>query len=828
MLTTDQQLTLTYKQMFGLNNIDNTLGNTTFQGNIYVTNKLDVFGNSLILNDTSCNSFLSVNGNSNIFNNDATVNSIINISGATTLNGNVSIGSNLSISGNSTIYGLTSVSNKTMFFNTFTVGSNLYVGGAIRFGSNFKCNTIRSIDNTPDNTDLNIIADKIHIGTTNSNIYIQGTTVNLITENLDIQDNLVTLNIDPNTANAFDDGSLAGIQIQSNNNNIGYIRVTEDGLRYEIKAPQDNLSWYIATTDSDNNLNVSGSSILNNSVTISSLMYVSGNTILQGNTTLNSSLNVSGNSLIQGATTITGNLYISGGTLLQGYTTINSTLTVNNNLIINGASTINSLLYISGNTNINGQLTISSVLNVNGNTLILGNITINSQLSVSNNTIIEGDSTVLACINISGNANLHNTNIYGSILVSGNTIFNSATTINSQLVVNGTSYLNNNITIGSNLDIIGNIISNIPEYPDNLTAKNAGIAIWEFYRTGGIIKIRLNDQPPIITLLGNTTESISLGNTYTDPGAYALDFAGNQNIIYITSLAISGTNNLLSDNILITGTSTLISQTSTLSSGSYIITYQATDSSGNIGFNYRLLTINNPMVSVQLNTSPQSLQYFTRLFTPNNSKKWTLSYWTYSTSMLNGQGAIFYSSSHTAIAFNHGGNLRTWLAEANPYIQLLNTLIPSLNTWTNVVITYDSTLSDSSKRYMCYYNNVLMTSTGSASSNNLPLDYVIGHFANQNTWYIGNRILNDSQFQGYLSQFIFVDNQALTPSSFGYLNSNNNWTATPYSGTFGPNGFYLTFNDSSNVGLDSSGNNNNWISNGIDGSNIVSTNNIPQ
>ena len=826
MLTTDQQLTLTYKQMFGLNNIDNTLGNTTFQGNIYVVNKLDVFGNSLILNDTSCNSFLSVNGNSNIFNNDATVNSIINISGATTLNGNVSIGSNLSISGNSTIYGLTSVSNKTMFFNTFTVGSNLYVGGAIRFGSNFKCNTIRSIDNTPDNTDLNIVADKIHIGTTNSNIYIQGTTVNLITNNLDIEDNLVTLNIDPITANAFDDGSLAGLQIQSNNNNIGYIRVTEDGLRYEIKAPQDNLSWYIATTDSDNNLNVSGSSILNNSVTISSLMYVSGNTVLQGNTTLNSSLNVSGNSLIQGATTITGNLYISGGTLLQGYTTINSTLSVNNNLIINGASTINSLLYISGNTNINGQLTISSVLNVNGNTLILGNITINSQLSVSNNTIIEGNSTVLACINISGNANLHNTNIYGSILVSGNTIFNSATTINSQLVVNGTSYLNNNITIGSNLDIIGNIISNIPEYPDNLTAKNAGIAIWGFYRTGGIIKIRLNDQPPIITLLGNTTASISLGNTYTDPGAYALDFAGNQVIIYITSLAISGTSNLLSGNILITEISTLISQTSTLSSGSYTITYQATDSSGNIGFNYRLLTINNPMVSLQLNTSPPSLQYLTRLFTPNNSKKWTLSYWTYCTSNYN-QQTIFYSSNHTAIAYNHSSNLRTWINDI-PFFKILFTPSPSLNKWANVVLTYDSTLSDSSKRYMCYYNNQVQIITSGDNSNNLPLNYVIGDFANPKTWYIGNNIAYNAQFQGYLSQLVFVDNQALTPSSFGYLNSNNNWTATPYSGTFGPNGFYLKFNDSSNVGLDSSGNNNNWISNGINDSNIVSTNNIPQ
>lgn len=640
MLTTDQQLTLTYKQMFGLNNIDNTSGNTTFQGDIYVTNRFDVFGNSLILNDTSCNSFLYVNGNSNIFNNDTTVNSIINISGATTLNGNVSIGSNLSISGNSTIYGLTSVSNKTMFYNTFSIGSNLYVGGAIRFGSNFNCNTIRSIDNIPENTDLNIIADKIHIGTTNSNIYIQGTTVNLITNNLDIEDNLLTLNIDPNTANAFDNGSLSGIQIQSDNNNIGYIRVTEDGLRYQIKAPQDSLSWYIATTDSENNLDVSGPSILNNSVTISSLMYVSGNTVLQGNTTLNSSLNVSGSSLIQGTTTITGNLYISGGSLLQGYTTINSTLNVDNNLIINGASTINSLLYISGYTNINGQLTISSVLNVNGNTLILGGITINSQLSVANNTIIEGNSTILASLNISGNANLHNTNIYGSILVSGNTILNSSTTVNSQLVVNGTSYLNNNITIGSNLNIIGNIISDIPEYPDNLTAKNAGIAIWEFYRTGGIVKIRLNDQAPIITLLGNSTISIIQGDTFTDPGIVAIDYLNNHVLAYITNIGNNTTN------ILISGTSTLITQTSSLPIGVYTITYTATDSDGNIGYNTRNINITNPMFIRQyinngilyrygatvnngwLNMNVSTNTNYTNMKNQNN---WTVECWIYPT-----------------------------------------------------------------------------------------------------------------------------------------------------------------------------------------------------
>ena len=35
-LTTDDRLTLVYKTMFGLNNIDNTSGNTTLQGQSFI------------------------------------------------------------------------------------------------------------------------------------------------------------------------------------------------------------------------------------------------------------------------------------------------------------------------------------------------------------------------------------------------------------------------------------------------------------------------------------------------------------------------------------------------------------------------------------------------------------------------------------------------------------------------------------------------------------------------------------------------------------------------------------------------------------------------
>ena len=111
--------------------------------------------------------------------------------------------------------------------------------------------------------------------------------------------------------------------------------------------------------------------------------------------------------------------------------------------------------------------------------------------------------------------------------------------------------------------------------------------------------------------------------------------------------------------------------------------------------------------------------------------------------------------------------------------------------------------------------------------NNLILNQVLYEFTNTNTFWIGNRPQLDSQFIGYLSQFIFVDNQALTPSSFGTL-INNTWVVNKYTGTFGPNGWYLDFSNASDPGLDISGNNNNWTISNISLNNIVTNNICPQ
>ncbi len=62
----------------------------------------------------------------------------------------------------------------------------------------------------------------------------------------------------------------------------------------------------------------------------------------------------------------------------------------------------------------------------------------------------------------------------------------------------------------------------------------------------------------------------------------------------------------------------------------------------------------------------------------------------------------------------------------------------------------------------------------------------------------------------YIAEAHLVDGQQLEPTDFGYFNEVNAWVPLEYTGTHGGAGWYLEFNDAANLGLDTSGNNNDW------------------
>lgn len=133
--------------------------------------------------------------------------------------------------------------------------------------------------------------------------------------------------------------------------------------------------------------------------------------------------------------------------------------------------------------------------------------------------------------------------------------------------------------------------------------------------------------------------------------------------------------------------------------------------------------------------------------------------------------------------------------------------------WYHIVLYVDTTQAVNTNGVRIYVNGVNQTLTftnytsGSLCSVNNAVEQALG------------RVLTTQYFDGYLTDVNFIDGQALTPASFGAIDSSTGvWAPRPYSGTYGTNGFYLKFANTSSVaalGNDSSGNNNTWTVNNV-------------
>jgi hypothetical protein len=140
--------------------------------------------------------------------------------------------------------------------------------------------------------------------------------------------------------------------------------------------------------------------------------------------------------------------------------------------------------------------------------------------------------------------------------------------------------------------------------------------------------------------------------------------------------------------------------------------------------------------------------------------------------------------------------------------------------WYHIVAVLDTTQATANDRVKVYVNGVQVTAFNTTNNPTQNSDLGVNTAA---THYLSTYNGTNEPFDGYLAEVNFIDGQALTPSSFGTTDVNGIWQPTPYTGTYGTNGFYLPFSDksalttSSNVGLgkDFSGNGNYWATNNI-------------
>ena len=261
--------------------------------------------------------------------------SVVDFSGASLLN--VNDISAQSIHTNSVslqnLYASGTISGGTIYANTALYTPLISSSsGQLTLQSDNVSNSI-TIDNTGT---LNINGSTINIGSVSSNINMMGILNTIETTNLQIYDQLITLN--KNGGNSTSYGS--GFEIEASGSIVGYIKTdTTIGKSYIVKVPNSSTVYTMMLKDSSGNIDMSGNLSINlNNVVINSQtgdIHVGGAFDVSGNTVLSGNASVIGNASITGATHVGGAFDVSGATILNGQLTLNALSNVNKSLLLN-------------------------------------------------------------------------------------------------------------------------------------------------------------------------------------------------------------------------------------------------------------------------------------------------------------------------------------------------------------------------------------------------------------------------------------------------------------------------------------------------------------
>ena len=228
-----------------------------------------------------------------------------------------------------------------------------------------------------------------------------------------------------------------------------------------------------------------------------------------------------------------------------------------------------------------------------------------------------------------------------------------------------------------------------------------------------------------------------------------------------------------------------------------------------------------------------SSDYLTRTFgTPTSSQKWTLSFWV-KRCKLGSTEFVFNTdggNEEDRLQFNSGDTL-TWYEQnssAGTDAELTTSQVfRDVSAWYHIVLARDSTQGTASNRIKLYVNGSQVTALGAAT---YPSQNDSSRWNTAVAHEIGAR--NGGTFVNlYMAEVCFIDGSQLAADQFGEFDEDSGiWKPIDVSGlTFGNNGFYLDFEDSSALGNDVSGNDNDFTVNNltaIDQSTDTCTNNF--
>jgi hypothetical protein len=213
--------------------------------------------------------------------------------------------------------------------------------------------------------------------------------------------------------------------------------------------------------------------------------------------------------------------------------------------------------------------------------------------------------------------------------------------------------------------------------------------------------------------------------------------------------------------------------------------------------------------------------------TAGNRKTHTFSFWIKRTALgtinasgsqgIIGQGQhgrMFFGSDYFQYRFDDGHDVRD-----------VTTIFRDTSAWYHIVVAVDTNQASSSNRVKIYFNGVQTTTIDHDGGSYPDIQDSASSWFNTNNITIGTLPFGasytagdgDYDMSGYLAEFAAVDGTQYAPTDFGEFDEDSGiWKPKDLSDiTWGSEGYYLKFDDSSDLGADSSGNGNNFTLNNI-------------
>jgi hypothetical protein len=220
-----------------------------------------------------------------------------------------------------------------------------------------------------------------------------------------------------------------------------------------------------------------------------------------------------------------------------------------------------------------------------------------------------------------------------------------------------------------------------------------------------------------------------------------------------------------------------------------------------------------------------NVESLTKSQTAGNRKTWTVSFWFKRTKINSALQYVFEAGSTGSTLFSgpiiNGTNywmIYDYISSSRKLAFYSTAPLNDPSAWYHLVMACDTTQSIATDRFKIYLNGVNLTAiSGYFSTAQYPdQDYESNINWSSSSVSIGKAPTASTNFNGYISDFNFIDGLMKQASDFGEFDSASGiWKPKEYTGSYGNEGYFLNFQDSSNLGADSSGNGNNFTQNNI-------------